>query len=204
MMSMDEPKIDSTRLDVLKELANIGVGNAVTSLSQLLSGEKIDMDVPVATLIPLQDVPETLAAEETAMVGVYIKAHGDVDLTILFVLSIESATNLISSLVPSSTGEFDEMGISVLMEVGNILTASYLNAISMMTDLSLLPSPPEVAVDMAGAIISTVLAESSVIDDNIVLLKTSLNTRQTEIEGSILIVPDFGSMEKILGILGLR
>ncbi len=196
-------KIDSTKLDILKELANIGVGNAVTSLSQLLSGEKIDMDVPVATLIPLQDVPETLAVDESAMVGVYIKASGDVDLTVLFVLSLNSATNLISSLVPGSTGEFDDMGISVLMEVGNILTASYLNAISMMTDLKLLPSPPEVAVDMAGAIISTVLAESSITEDNIVLLKTSLSTKQTEIEGSILIVPDIGSMEKLLGMLGL-
>ncbi len=203
MISLDDSSIDSTRLDVLKELANIGVGNAVTSLSTLLSGEKIDMDVPEAILIPLQDVPDTLAAEELAMVGVYIKAHGDVDLTVLFVLSVDSAANLIASLVPGSTGEFDDMGISVLMEVGNILTASYLNAISIMTELNLMPSPPEVAVDMAGAIISTVLAESSAIEDNIVLLKTSLSTRQMEIEGSILIVPDIGSMEKLLGMLGL-
>lgn len=195
--------MDSKRLDVLKELANIGVGNAITSLSTLLSGEKIDMDVPVATLVPLQDVPEMLAEEESAMAGIYIKAYGDVDLTILFVLSLESANNLITSLVPGSRGDFDEMGISVLMEVGNILTASYLNAISVMTDLRLLPSPPEVAVDMAGAIVSTVLAQSSVIEDNIVLLKTSLYTKQTEINGSILIVPEIGSMEKILGILGL-
>lgn len=203
MKLLEERKIDNNRLDVLKELANIGVGNAVTSLSQLLSGEKIDMDVPVATLAPLQNAPEMLAEEESAMVGVYIVAEGDVKLTILFVLSVDSATNLISSLIPGSSGEFDEMGISVLMEVGNILTASYLNAISMMTGLQLLPSPPEVAVDMAGAIISTVLAESSVIDDNILLLKTSLSTSQTAIEGSILIVPDAGSTEKILGILGL-
>ncbi len=195
--------MDSNRLDVLKELANIGVGNALTSLSTLLSGEKIDMDVPVATLVPLQDVPEMLAEEESAMAGIYIKASGDVDLTVLFVLSLESANNLITSLVPGSRGDFDEMGISVLMEVGNILTASYLNAISVMTDLILLPSPPEVAVDMAGAIVSTVLAQSSAIEDNIVLLKTSLYTKQTEINGSILIVPEIDSMEKILGILGL-
>ena len=203
MNSLDEARIDSNRLDVLKELANIGVGNAITSLSTLLPGEKIDMDVPVATLVPLQDVPEMLVEQESAMVGIYIKAYGDVELTVLFVLSLESANNLITSLVPGSKGDFDEMGISVLMEVGNILTASYLNAISVMTNLRLLPSPPEVAVDMAGAIVSTVLAQSSVIEDDIVLLKTSLYTKQTEINGSILIVPEIDSMEKILGILGL-
>ncbi|MEW5919715.1 MAG: chemotaxis protein CheC [Bacillota bacterium] len=200
---MEERKIDSNRLDVLKELANIGVGNAITSLSQLLSGEKVDMDVPAAFLLPLQDVPASLEGEETAVVGVYIEGKGDVNLTILFVLSLESAANLISALLPGSAGDFDEMGISVLTEVGNILTASYLNAISIMTNLQLLPTPPEVAVDMAGAIISTVLAEARVIDDEIVLLKTSLNTRQTRIEGSILILPDAGALEKIFRILGL-
>ncbi len=200
---MGQQRIDDSRLDVLKELANIGVGNAVTSLSQMLAGEKIDMDVPAAYLIPLQDIPASLEGEETAVVGVYIEGKGDLALTVLFVLSLESAANLISALIPGSSGDFDEMGLSVLMEVGNILTASYLNAISMMTNLQLLPTPPEVAVDMAGAIISTVLAEARVIDDEVVLLKTTLNTSQTRIEGSVLILPDEGALEKIFRILGL-
>ena len=72
-------------LDVLKELANIGVGNAITSLSQMLGEEKIDMEVPVATLVPLQDVPDFLGGGEVAVAGVYIEASGDVNLTILFV-----------------------------------------------------------------------------------------------------------------------
>lgn len=200
---MEQRKIDHNELDVLKELANIGVGNAVTSLSQMLSGEKINMDVPAAFLLPLQDVPAMLEGEETAVAAIYIEGKGDVDLTILFILSLESATNLIAALIPGSRGDFDAMGISVLMEVGNILTASYLNALSFMTNLRLLASPPEVAVDMAGAIISTVLAETRMTEDELVLLKTSLHTRQTRIEGSILILPAKGALEKIFEILGL-
>lgn len=200
---MEEQKIDSNRLDALKELANIGVGNAVTSLSQMLSGERVEMDVPVALLVPLQDISQFLGGDETTVVGVYIETAGDLSLTILFVLSLDSAANLISALFPGSSGAFDEMGLSVLMEVGNILTASYLNAISIMTDLQLLSTPPEVATDMAGAIISTVLAEAGVIDDQVVLLKTSLKARQTRIEGSVLILPDAGALEKIFIILGL-
>ncbi|NLX91590.1 MAG: CheY-P-specific phosphatase CheC [Firmicutes bacterium] len=197
-------KIDDNMLDALKELANIGIGNAVTSLSQLLGEEKINMDIPVATLVPLQDAPESLGEEEIPVAGVYIKAAGDVDLTVLFVLSLDSAANLITNLIPGTKGGLDQMGISVLIEVGNILTGSYLNAVSLMTGLNLLPSPPQIAVDMSGAIISTVMAENQLIDDEVVLLRTTIRTMESRIDGNILILPDGGALEKIFSILGLR
>ena len=191
-----EIKIDDNMLDVLKELVNIGVGNAVTSLSKMLGEEKIDMDIPVATLVPLQDVPDLLGGGEVAVAGVYIQSTGDVRLTILFVLSLDSASNLIKSLLPGAKGDLDEMGISVLVEVGNILTSSYLNAISVMADLQLLPSPPQIAVDMSGAIISTVMAENHLIDDEVVLLRTTLSTMESRIDGNIFILPDGDALEK--------
>ena len=198
-------KINDNMLDVLKELANIGVGNAVTSLSQMLGEEKIDMDNPVATLVPLQDVPDFLGGGEVAVAGVYIQASGDVNLTILFVLTLESASNLVAGLVQGmgAGGELDDMGLSVLIEVGNILTAAYLNALSMMTGYQLLPYPPQIAIDMAGAIISTVMAETHMIDDEVVLLQTTLKTMDSQIGGNILILPDYGALEKILASLGI-
>jgi chemotaxis protein CheC len=194
-------KIDDNMLDVLKELANIGVGNAVTSLSQMLGEVRINMDVPVATLIPLQDVPDLLGGGEVAVAGVYIKSTGDMDLTILFVLSLDSAANLIKSLLPGTEGEMDEMGTSVLVEVGNILTASYLNALSLIADLKLLPSPPQLAVDMSGAIISTAMAENDLIEDEVVLLRTTLSTPERRIDGNIFIMPDGDTLEKIFTLL---
>lgn len=201
---LPEKKISKEKLDLLKELANIGVGNALTSLSQMLDEEKVEMDVPVATLALLQDVPDLLGGDELPTVGIYIESHGDINLTILFVLSLESATSLISSLIPGSQGDFDEMGLSALIEVGNILTASYLNALSFMTGLQLLPSPPEIAVDMSAAIISTVMAEAHIIDEEVVLLKTSLKAQKSHISGHILILPDLGALKKIFTLLGVR
>ncbi|NMB40924.1 MAG: chemotaxis protein CheC [Firmicutes bacterium] len=201
---MKESIINKDKLDVLKELANIGVGNALTSLSQMLNEEKVEMDVPVATLAPLQDVPDLLGGEELPVAGIYIESHGDINLTILFVLSLESAANLVSVLVPGSQGEFNEMGLSALVEVGNILTASYLNALSFMTDLKLLPSPPVIAVDMSAAIISTVMAEAHIVDDEVVLLKTFLKSKQSHISGHILILPDVGALDSIFTLLGAR
>jgi len=201
---LKEIEITKERLDVLKELANIGVGNAVTSFSTLMNEEKIEMDVPVATIVLLQDLPELLGGAETPVAGIYIEGHGDLKLTILFVLSLESSSSLISLLVPGSCGGLDEMGMSALLEVGNILTSSYLNALSFMTNLQLLPSPPQIAIDMSGAIISAVMAGARIIDDEVVLLKTSLKASQTHISGHILILPDRGALKKIFTLLGIR
>jgi len=200
---LDEQRIDGGRLDVLKELANIGVGNAVTSLSEMLSGQRVEMEVPVATLASLQDLPDLLGGAENPVAGVYIEANGELEMTILFVLPLESASNLIATLMPGSEGDFDSMGLSVLLEVGNILTGSYLNALSLMTDLKLVPTPPEIAVDMSGAIISTVLAEASVVEDELVLLKTTLRAMGKEIEGHILILPGHEALRKIFSLLGI-
>ena len=201
---MKKRRLSKEKFDVLKELANIGVGNALTSLSKMLNEEKVEMNVPEATLAPLQDVPDLLGGAELPVAGIYIESHGDIGLTILFVLSMDSAYKLISTLLPGSQGELDEMGLSALLEVGNILTGSYLNALSMMTDSRMLPSPPKIAVDMSGAIISTVIAEARIVDDEVVILKTSLNSLQSNISGHILILPDRGSLKKIFTLLGVR
>lgn len=201
---MKKRRLSKEKFDVLKELANIGVGNALTSLSKMLNEEKVEMNVPEATLAPLQDVPDLLGGAELPVAGIYIESHGDIGLTILFVLSMDSAYKLISTLMPDSQGELDEMGLSALLEVGNILTGSYLNALSMMTDSRMLPSPPKIAVDMSGAIISTVIAEARIVDDEVVILKTSLNSLQSNISGHILILPDRGSLKKIFTLLGVR
>lgn len=204
MNFLKKRRLSKEKFDVLKELANIGVGNALTSLSKMLNEEKVEMNVPEATLAPLQDVPDLLGGAELPVAGIYIESHGDIGLTILFVLSMDSAYKLISTLLPGSQGELDEMGLSALMEVGNILTGSYLNALSMMTNSRMMPSPPKIAVDMSGAIISTVIAEARIVDDEVVILKTSLNSLQSNISGHILILPERGSLKKIFTLLGVR
>ncbi len=201
---MEEEIVNAYKLDVLKELANIGTGNAVTSLAQMLNEEKITMDVPNATLVPLQDVPEFLGGAELPVAGVFIASAGDIQLTILFVIPLESALNLISILLPAAQGNLDALELSALLEVGNILTSSYLTALSLMTGLKLLPSPPAIAVDMSGAIISTVMAEARVLDDELVLLQTTLGSQKKRITGHILIIPDRGALKTIFTLLGIR
>lgn len=197
----DLPLCDEFKLDVLKEMGNIGVGNAATALSQLLNFEKVDIFLPDVALCPLDEIPDMMGGAEKTVIAIYIEAPGEVSFYTVFLLSLDSADSLITSLTGEAYSAQDEMGQSVLREVGNIITAAYLNALSFMTDLTFLPTPPMLAVDMAGAILGTILAEANIAEDYILVLKTAFATAAGAIEGSFLIIPDMDSLDTVVNLL---
>lgn len=197
----DIPSCDELKLDVLKEVGNIGAGNATTALSTLLNYARVDMYVPEVDLCPLSDVPEMMGGADRPVIGVYIQAPGEVSFYTVFLMSYESAESLVTTLTGQDYPVMEEMGRSVLLEVGNIVTAAYLNALSFMTDLTFLPEPPLLAVDMAGAILGTILAEANVAQDYILVLKTAFATAVGSIEGNFLIIPDVDALDTVVNLL---
>jgi chemotaxis protein CheC len=195
------PEYDEFKLDVLKEVGNIGAGNATTALSALLNFERVDMYVPEVNLCPLSDIPDMMGGAERPVLGVYIKAPGDISFYTVFLMEFESAQSLVKSLTGNDYPVTEEMGRSVLLEVGNIVTAAYLNALAFMTNMTFLPDPPVLAVDMAGAILGTVLAEANVAEDYILVLKTAFSTAAGNVEGSFLIIPDLDALDTVVQLL---
>jgi len=195
--------ISALQLDLLKELANIGVGNAVTSLSVMLNNQRIHMRVPEVGVVALQDAPEYLGDPENDVAATYCLAESErFGLVILFVLPLKSSVKIVEKLMPGGSGEMTEMERSVLMELGNIITGSYLSALSFMTDLTFNATPPSLAIDMAGAVLGSVLAETATQEDYLILLKTMLEIEEEEIEGSVLILPDRGFLPVLFANLG--
>ena len=96
-----------------------------------------------------------------------------------------------------------EIGDSALMEIGNIMGASYLNALGQMTGMELEPTPPAAATDMLGAIVQTVLAERAGAGDIALLLDSDLVVEDSDASVSFLLVPDQGGVEQLLARLGL-
>ncbi len=194
--------INESQQDLLKELANIGVGNAVTSLSSMLGDTRIDMMVPVVKVTPLQDVPDSFGDPESLVAATFCVAEcTSMGLVLVLVLPYAAAENLITKIMPDRLQD-EEMQQSFLMELGNIITGSYLNALSFMTGLTFHASPPNLGIDMAGAILGTVIAETLTVDDHIILLKTELKVKNEGIEGSVLILPDSGSLKTLFDNLG--
>ena len=61
--SMSFERVTTEYYDVLKELGNIGAGNATTALAQMLQ-TKVDMKVPQVRLLDFKDVGVVMGGEE--------------------------------------------------------------------------------------------------------------------------------------------
>lgn len=198
-------RLTEAQLDALKEVGNIGAGNAATALYQMI-GKKVNMSVPRAAVIPLSEVPEVLGGPEILVAGVFLRVLGDAPGSILFVMPKDSALYLVDILMgrpQSSTQVLSELDKSALKEIGNILASSYLNALSSFTGLTFLPTVPALAFDMAGAILDVILAELGQLGDYALLIETRFQAESAHVEGHFFLIPDPGSLMVILRTLGV-
>lgn len=192
-------------IDVLKEIGNIGAGNAATSLANMIN-KKVDMRVPKVNILDFKDVPEMLGGEEEPVCGIFFKLDGDMDGTIMFVLTLNSARRLLNLMMPGIMGdEFEEMSLSALQEVGNILAGSYISSLSGLTNLKVLISVPSVAVDMAGAILSVPAIQFGLVGDKILIIENDFfeETSDDAIQGYFFLIPDISSYDTLFKSLGL-
>lgn len=200
---MEYSDLNNLQLDALKEVSNIGAGNAATSLSMLL-GKKIDMSVPAVNVVKLEDVVEL--SGEAEVVATVVRVLGDIPGNILLVFKQETAKEIISKLIGNNESPESEMGKSVLCEIANIISASYMNSIAKFTNLHITPSVPAVAYDMLCSILTTVFLESNQYDEYILDIETVFLDNDTEenIGGHFYYVPMPGSLEKILKSIGIN
>jgi chemotaxis protein CheC len=202
-------KISPIHLDILKEIGNIGAGNAATALSTMLD-KKIDMKVPNVRIVSFDEMMELAGGPETIVASVFLRIEGDAPGSMFIVLPPRQATHFIHQMIDEVDFSFErppfsEIAMSALQELGNILTGSYLSALSDFTGLHLYPSVPALSIDMVGAIISYGLIELSQVSDYAIVIETALSEVElgaNSVNGHFFLLPDPESFDIIFASLG--
>lgn len=205
MSRLDLDKMDHVQYDVLKEIGNIGAGNATTALSQLIN-TKIDMDVPKVQLLSFIDLPDILGGAESLVVGILLTIQGEIEGSMMFILELNSAHRLVNILMKKeigSFGDFTEMDLSALKEIGNIISGAYLSSLSTLTNLFIQASIPHMAIDMAGAILSVPAIQFGKLGDKALLIQSKFGEEDKEVSGYFILIPTLDSYEKIMESLGM-
>ena len=190
MAKIDLNNMEGVYFDVLREIGNIGAGNATTALATMI-GTKVDMRVPKVGLMEFKEIGAEMGGEETIMAGIYQQIRGDISGSIMFLLEEKSARVLVSKLmgVESNSSEpFNEMEISALQEIGNIITGSYLSSLSTLTNMTIDASVPSLCIDMCEAILSVPAIEFAELGDKMLLIKTEFSD-DVKLEGYFILVP---------------
>lgn len=205
MSRIDLNNFDDTYYDVLRELGNIGSGNAVTALSVMMN-MKIDMSVPKVALVDFQHLTDLVGSEETILVGILFMLQGDVQGMMMFLMEQPSARGIVNVLMGGGLGadsqEYSEMELSALNEIGNIISGAYISSLATLTGLKIITSVPSLSIDMAGALLSVPAIEFGKIGDKALMIQTSFGSEKDQ-NGYFLLIPDVQSYDRILNALGI-
>lgn len=198
-------EMDSVEYDVLREIGNIGAGNATTALSQMIQ-TRVDMEVPVVKLLPLEELPDLVGGAENILTGILFRLEGDLDGMIMFVTERAASVHLLDLLFQNTDRTEDhlsEMDISALNEIGNIIVGAYLSSMSGLTGLTINTTVPSMAIDMAGAILSVPAIEFGMLGDNALLIQSCFMDEQIKVNGYFILIPTMESYKKIMKSLGM-
>ena len=198
-------QINDMHIDVLREIANIGSGNAASALSRML-GSKVDISIPQIAIKGFNDAIEILGGPEHIMVGTLLFISDGIDGMIMFLLPIETSCDLVNMLCYTdikSHDEIDEMGFSAINEISNIMSASFVTAIADMTGMTIDISPPEATLDMLASIMSVPSIYFAQVSDTLLLIQNELEIAGKKTNTSVLLLPDMPSLAKLMTSLGI-
>lgn len=202
---MRPEQLTEFQLDALREVGSIGASHAATALSQLL-GRPVRIEVPDMRLLRVTEVPGTLGAAEELIAAAYCRILGDLSGSMLIVAPEVTALALTDHLHGREAGETTAFGHdeqALFVHVAFLQAAAYLAAISRMMDISVLPSPPQFALDMAGAILQVAISRLGLRAEKALVVQTRFHLEELTLDASLLFMPDPESLDVVLTRLGL-
>lgn len=200
--------IDQMMMDVLKEIGNIGTGNAATALATMLDA-KVDIGLPQCEMVPFAEITRGFSSPDELVVGVLVQLSGDMDGFIMLVLTMDAAFELLSLITgqeePVNREDYAAVfaALQPISEVGNILMGAYLSAISGMTNMLITPSVPALSVDMVMAMMNVPAVVYGEMGEQALHMETEFHNDLSSITGRYYLLPTLESYDRLMKALGL-
>jgi chemotaxis protein CheC len=194
-----------SELDALREFVNISTAHSATALSKMVD-KTIQVNVPQMKLVPVPEIPKMLGGSGVPVVGLYFRISGNMSGSMLILFPKVTAQKLVELLLAGIVEEealgFKGIEKSALMELGNVLTNSYLNALAELLNIRLLLSVPHYAEDDLGAVMDLLLIELVEVADYALMMATTITLEGTDLAGHIIMFPDNVSLDMMLNKIG--
>lgn len=199
-------ELNDTHIDVLREIGNIGAGNAATALADILD-DRVEISIPLVRVTDFDTAVNALGGAESMTVGVMLNYSGDANGMIMFLLNMDDAKQVMNILLQGYGGEDEneitEMKLSAIKEIGNILGSSYIGSIATLTGLEIELSIPYVAIDMAGALMSVPIIEFGAVGDKVMFIEESFSGREHNLKSNVVMFAQVDTLRIIMERLGI-
>ncbi len=194
------------QIDVMREIGNIGAGNACTALSVLL-GTAIDMSVPNVHLLGYDTTTEYLGGQESQVLGIKIDVSDDLQGMMFHIVKRRFAERIINTFYEKkieSLESMDEMDTSVLSEMANITSGAYANSIATLTGMTVNIGAPTQQCSTIGEILRTPLETFSKPGDKVLVIDEQFTVEQEEITSNMVLILEDESLKRLFDKLGVQ
>ena len=197
--------LSDVHIDVLREIGNIGSGNAAASLAAMLH-TTVAMNVPTVKILDVEELADIVGGPETQVVGILFSLQEDFQGMMMFITQKQFAHLVLNVLMNKKFDKFEdlsEMDLSAIQEVGNIMVSSYMGAISQMTNFKIALSPPSLAIDMAGALLNVPAVEIEKYGDKALFIQDGFINGDNQLTSYLLLIPEIGYLKKLFQVFGM-
>ena len=198
-------ELSSLEIDTLREIGSIGTGNAASALSSML-GRNVRITLPEVRIMGYNEAIEWIGGPEAITAGVMVKISGQISGIMLSVQSLDFINLVLDSTLEERIqdyGELKELERSALVEVGNIMISTFINALSSLADITVELTVPSLTVDMQGAILTVPMAEYGGQTDYLMTIGGNFVCDGKEVPCRLLLSPDIRSLNFLLRKLGV-
>ncbi len=198
-------ELSSLEIDTLREIGSIGTGNAATALSQMLQ-RRVQITLPEVRIMGYNEAIEWIGGPEAITAGVLVKISGQMNGVMLSIQSLEFVNLVLDSMLAEKITDYEELKElekSALIEIGNIMISTFINALSGLADINLELTVPSLTVDMQGAILAVPMAEYGGQTDYLMTIGGNFVCEDKEVPCRLLLSPDIRSLNFLLRKLGV-
>lgn len=197
--------LNGLELDTIREMGSIGMGNAATALSSML-GCEVRIDLPEVRIMGYNEAIDWIGGPEVITAGVLVHMSGELNGIMLSVQQMEFVNLVLERMVGQTVENYEELtelDSSALVEVGNIMISTFINALCNLADMSTRLTVPAFGVDMQGAILAVPMAEFGGQSDYIMTIGANFICGGREVPSRLLLSPDIRSLNFLLKKLGV-
>lgn len=184
----------SSSLDVLRELFATATHDASAAMCRWTNG-LITLTLDAVHELPIEEVCTELHLVEDPLTIVVLSLPGDIGGDMFILFDQVNGRRLVASLLGrpvAESSEWTSLETSALTETGNILGCAYLNALTRMIDMELIPSAPYFLEDYGASVIEQALAAQAMTSDKAMICRTGFHHQQDNLSWRVLFLPTQG------------
>ena len=202
---MESNALTEMHISALKEIGNIGSGNACTALAMLLN-TFVDMTVPSIRFLDFESVKEFLGGGASEVLGIRIGVKEDLTGMMFHIVKKQFAERIINTFYPKeleTLNDLNDMDLSVLSEMGNITSGAYANALASLSNMKVDIMTPEYHVNTIEEILQIPLKEYAEVGDKILVVDEQFIMGDEKLTSHMLLILDGPSLQKLFERLGI-